>query len=88
MLRFVKDVLLLYSLCVYMNNRQNLVAKYLSALNRLEKIKKKKKKLEIMNLIFTGYPFLVIFLEKVTVSIISGLISPGLVVISKSNCLI
>ena len=46
MLRFVKDVLLLYSLCVYMNNRQNLVAKYLSALNRLEKIKKKKKNLK------------------------------------------
>ena len=45
-LRFVKDVLLLYSLCVYMNNRQNLVAKYLSALNRLEKIKKKKKNLK------------------------------------------
>ena len=38
-LRFVKDVLLLCSLCVYMNNRENLVAEYLSTLNRLQKIK-------------------------------------------------
>ena len=39
--------------------RENLVAEYLSTSNHLQKI-------EIMNQIFSGYPFLEIFLEKLT----------------------
>ena len=58
-LRFIKDVLLFNSLCVYMNIRENLVGEYLSTSNHLQKI-------EIMNQIFSVYPFLVIFLEKLT----------------------
>ena len=58
-LRFIKDVFLFNSLCVNMNIRENLVAEYLSTSNHLQKI-------EIMNQIFSGYPFLVIFLEKLT----------------------
>ena len=59
MLHFIKDVLLFNSLCVYMKIRENLVAEYLSTSNHLQKI-------EIVNQIFSGYPFLVIFLEKLT----------------------
>ena len=53
------NVLLFNSLCVYMNIRENLVFEYLSTSNHLQKI-------EIMNQIFSVYPFLVIFLEKLT----------------------
>ena len=53
------NVLLFNSLCVYMNIRENLVFEYLSTSNHLQKI-------EIVNQIFSGYPFLVIFLEKLT----------------------
>ena len=35
-LRFIKDVLLFNSLCVYMNIRENLVGEYLSTSNHLK----------------------------------------------------